>query len=504
MASCWTRIITIRASSGRRRTWWRYAPCEIRAGGFVCPHLWATALLADRSGAFRPLEEAHTHPVFSRGAGDSQTRRSPNNWPARAGWKIHLASMSQVGALRAGEPTTHAAGLPRQAVFVVDAQETRASHLPQVSGPARPAVIVELQSRHQKKSKLRHAGSGWTKPAAFRLEADEIETFTLAEDRDILSRIVGARPDDPMPAAGTAGAIPNSSWQAPKTCELRGVMGIDLLRRMCDTGHCRLRLPAGAIPVAAASAAEGEPAVRAYGEQFVPLRWDAGTPYEFLVRIAPHDDGKHYTLTGHLRRQGQTLPVAVANLLAQPATASQSEPGGVVFIEDRVARADLSGGLHWIDLFATRGPLHVPIADMPEFLRQVASLPAIPHFDLPEGLAFEQTTGTPRPRLIVRRPSRTGGGGGEGAGGGQPASRLDERILSTVLFDYDAGRSTPWPPPPAHTTRRKARWSCATAPPRHGPWPRSKPWASGGKPIRCRAKPTTSFRRGCCPRWCPR
>src|ERR1700743_3050315 len=41
--------------------------CETRAAGFVCPHIWATVLLADRSGAFRSLEEAHTHPLFNRG-----------------------------------------------------------------------------------------------------------------------------------------------------------------------------------------------------------------------------------------------------------------------------------------------------------------------------------------------------------------------------------------------------------------------------------------------------
>src|SRR4051812_37078559 len=153
--------------------------CETRAAGFVCPHLWATVLLADRSGAFRPLEEASAHPIFSRGMGGGTDtpagpRRSPNAWPARAGWKIHLSAIAQASARRAGDLTTFAAGLPRQAVYVVDAQETRASHLPQTPGDLRPAIIVELESRHLKKSKLRQGanggnGGGWTKPAAFRL-----------------------------------------------------------------------------------------------------------------------------------------------------------------------------------------------------------------------------------------------------------------------------------------------------------------------------------------------
>jgi superfamily II DNA or RNA helicase len=204
-------------------------------------------------------------------------------------------------------------------------------------------------------------------------------------------------------------------------------MGIDLLKRMCATGRCRLSLP---TPLN----------LPANPEDFFPLHWDDGPPYEFLVRIAPHDDGRHFTLTGHLRRRttaGQgaeapqqvvMLPVSAAHLLAEPAPASTQGPGGLVFIDHAVARADLAGGLHWMELFAARGPLHVPIADMPEFLRQVANLPAIPRFDLPEGLQFEQTVGIPRPRLIVRRPPR-----------GVAAPRIDDAITGTVLFDYDSG-----------------------------------------------------------------
>ncbi|HEY4328563.1 MAG TPA: hypothetical protein VGN88_02415, partial [Phycisphaerae bacterium] len=101
--------------------------CETRAGGFVCPHIWATVLLADRSGAFRQLEEARTHPIFLRNS-DKLARRSVNAWPARAGWKIHLSSISQASARRAAELAAHAPGLPRQAVYIVDAAQTRATH----------------------------------------------------------------------------------------------------------------------------------------------------------------------------------------------------------------------------------------------------------------------------------------------------------------------------------------------------------------------------------------
>jgi superfamily II DNA or RNA helicase len=383
--------------------------CETRAAGFVCAHIWATVLLADRSGAFRSLEESRTHPLFNRGADTAVPaggRRSPNAWPARPGWKIHLASVAQASNIRANNAATAAPGLPRQVLYVVDVAQTKEM--------GSTAIIVELQSRHQKKSRLRGTsgaawgggaagGGGWTKGTVFRLDPNELDTFTDPADRDLLSRVIGARPEESSANGDTA-----ASSGAIKNCALRGTLGVDLLRRMCETGRCRLRLP--------------------HAMDAFPLRWDDGLAYEFIVRIAPHDDGKHYTLTGHLRREGKTLPVTAAHLLAEPIASPGSTEPGLVFIEDRVARIELSGGLQWMDLFAARGPLHVPKADAHEFLRSVASLPTIPRFDLPEELHFEQLIGTPRPRLLLRKPPRA-----------SYASKLDERIIGSVLFDYDSG-----------------------------------------------------------------
>jgi superfamily II DNA or RNA helicase len=387
--------------------------CETRTAGFVCPHIWATVLLADRSGGFRPLEETRTHPIFTRGndttQGDSrETRRSASAWPARAGWKLHLASIAQSGSRQSDD--TAAPGLPRQAVYLIDAAATRASHL--AAGDKRSGLMVQVEARQQKRVRTRTAngtgnGAAWTKPAPIRLTADEIATFTDPEDHAILARIVGARQDEPDA----------SDTPADRPFALRGSVGIELLKLMCATGRCRLLLanPRHLPPNA---------------EDLIPLRWDDGPPYAFFVRIAPHDDGRHFTLTGHLRRQDVTLPATAAHLLAEPAPAGETGPGGLVFIEDTVARADLSGGLAWMELFATRGPLHVPIGDMPEFLRQVAALPAIPRFDLPAGLELEQTVGVPRPRLIVRRPPR---------GAAAPPGKMEEPIRGNVLFDYLSG-----------------------------------------------------------------
>src|SRR5206468_794063 len=84
---------------------------------------------------------------------------------ARAGWKIHLASIAQASVRRANEIAQFAPGLPRQMVYIVDAAETRAAAARSLPGEGSGALIVELQSRHLKKSRLR--GTGWTKGAPF-------------------------------------------------------------------------------------------------------------------------------------------------------------------------------------------------------------------------------------------------------------------------------------------------------------------------------------------------
>ena len=132
--------------------------CQTRAAGFVCPHLWATVLLADRSGAFRSLEEAKTHPIFLRAgvpgvtAGSDESGRPSRVAGAGAGWKIHLASISQASARTVADAGAFTAGLPRQVIYTVDAAETRAA----AHGTVRAnegAIIIELQSRHQSASR---------------------------------------------------------------------------------------------------------------------------------------------------------------------------------------------------------------------------------------------------------------------------------------------------------------------------------------------------------------
>ena len=216
-------------------------PCQTRAGGFVCPHLWATVLLADRSGAFRPLEEARTHLIFSRNGeatdqessrqreGGASTRKSANAWPARAGWRIHLASIAQSSAGRAAETATFTPGLPRQVVYVVDAAETRCLPAPAIRTTRSQALVIELQSRHQKRGRPRGGAANgsaiWTKPTPIRLDPQEIDSFTDPEDREILLRIVARRMEEPAappPAAGPGPAPLNGSSEPnPAPCAAR-------------------------------------------------------------------------------------------------------------------------------------------------------------------------------------------------------------------------------------------------------------------------------------------
>ncbi len=367
--------------------------CEQRAAGFVCPHIWATVLLADKSGAFRPLEEARSHPLLLRNTEGADKRRSPNAWPAKPGWKIHLASLAQSAARRASEALPSRAGLARHAVYIIDAV---------ASAQDRHAITVELFSRQQKRTRN---GEGWTRPQPLRLDPREIDTFTDSADRDILGRIVGARPQDPISAADENSA-------SLKTCVLRGAVGLKLLREMVETGRTRLRASAFVEPI--------------------PVSWSDETTLDFLIRISPHDDGKHYTLSGHLAEGDRNMPLSVAQLFSEPAP---GEPG-VICIQNKLMPIRFNGGLEWIDLFSTRGALHVPKVDGQDFLRNLATLPAVPKLDLPEELAFEQLVGAPRAKLILKKPVNTPF---------TASGRSEETVLADVLFDYESG------PVEAHT-----------------------------------------------------
>ena len=158
------------------------------------------------------------------------------------------------------------------------------------------------------------------------------------------------------------------------------------------------------------------------------LRWDDGPPYEFFVRIAAHDDGRHFTLTGHLRRQGAWRVPACppAHLLAEPAASSASGgPGGLVFIEDAVARADLAGGTGTgSNSSPPADPLHVPdrrhARVPPPGGRPARHPPFRPAGGPPRS---SSPSARPRPRLIIRRPPRNGAG--------PPPTPAEDTILGT-------------------------------------------------------------------------
>ncbi len=363
-------------------------PCEQRSAGFVCPHIWSTVLLADKSGAFRTLEESRTHPLLTRSGDAENTRRSPNAWPAKPGWKIHLQGIGQAAAKRLSDNTPAAAGLPRQLIFVLDASATSLN---------RSVIALDLFARQHRKTR---GGEGWSKAAPVRIEPRDIDTFTELADREILSRIFGARPDDPA----VLGLEPPSLTL--KQCTLRGAAGLALLKQMCETHRCRIRTFPGSDPE--------------------PLAWDDSHTYQFVVRIAPHDDGKHYTLSGHIALSTDptnVVPLTVSQLIAEPVI---GEPG-ILVMHHRITRIDLSGGLEWIELFNNRGAIHVLKSDAHEFLRQLSTLPAVPTLDVPEELAFTRSQGTPRPRLMIKKPGRSA------------SARPEELLFADVFFDYDTG-----------------------------------------------------------------
>jgi len=358
--------------------------CEQRASGFICAHVWATVLLADRSGFFRPVEESQAHPLLNRNGDDAVKKKSANSWPTKPGWKIHLASIAQASPAQPTITAHFSTARPHQILYVIDAAETK---------KADGHLVVELMTRHQKKSGM------FSKGSPLRLDPMQVEALPDATDREILARVIGAQLDRPAPAATQANpqnAAPTPEPVGIRRFTLHGKAGSELLHTICKTGRARFRT--------------ADP-----GRDLRPLQFDEGEAWSIIVQAELHEQGKHYVLSAHLKRGEQERAVSDALLFAEP---------DLVFFERQVARIKLHPGLEWLKLLETRGAVHVPCNDASDFLRQLAELPALPELLLPEELTFERKQVQPRPRLTIRKPTYAN------------AARLDDFLYADIHFDY--------------------------------------------------------------------
>jgi hypothetical protein len=306
----------------------------------------------------------------------SPRRQAVKQSRPKTDWKKQLTSLQgEMQRQGTAQPNPWASG--RQILYVVDVPSSLLGN----------GLLLEVFYRTRKQN------GEWSKPKSERIAPNQIPKLPGADDRLILAQLLGAREHSNYWSGYGYGY--NYYDSAPVRYQLSGPLYEALLPRLCQTGRCHLRVRPD----------EPEPAV---------LHWDEGEPWEFWLRASSDEAGKHYQLTGSLRRGTEQMDLTTPVLMLS---------GGLVFWGDRVGRLQDFGAFDWISLLRKSGPISVPAKQREELLKELLQLPRLPKLDLPEELCFEEVPLTPKPRLKVKAAERRNWGA--------------ERLRGELSFGYD-------------------------------------------------------------------
>jgi superfamily II DNA or RNA helicase len=368
--------------------------------GDPCKHVWATLLAAEQKGYTQQWETdrrldlvpeddlagddliSEPGPARGNGAatrtltGPARRRNGSSRRANAAEWKKSLANLRD--AMHARGPHLRADWPPgREVLYVIDAPRTLEGH----------GLTVEVDYRERRKD------GNWGKPKKQAITAEEIASLPDPRDREILSLLHGAKS-----ARDSYSSYYNSSYDyygAAASFRLAAAMQAGLMRRMCETGRCLIRLDPES--------------------ELIPLTWDDTGTWELWVVARAAEDGKNFVLSGELRRGEQRMEISEPTMLVS---------GGMVFHRETIAPMDDGGAFPWVVMLRTKQELLIPATDRDELLQQLLSLPELPRLDLPEELKVEEVHVAPQPRLRVRKPSKKN-------------YYMADRLNGELSFDYD-------------------------------------------------------------------
>ena len=343
-----------------------------------CKHVWAALLAAEQSGFLAGLAgiaAPHLRGVAApKGRKPlSAARRNARNL-LEASWKQQLLGLRN--QLQAADARASGAGAERVLHYFIDADDTL------VNGEL--ALQVGVSERK--------VDGDWGKLKFKKLTRQDIAPLSDAADRRVLATLLGAQDRQEYGYSSfSAYASADSGFAlTPGLWEI-------VLPSMCATGRCALRRSV-------------------VGNESTPLMWDDGDAWELCLRVNLAERGKHYRLTGLLRRGDAEMALTEPTLIVA---------GGLVFYDDdkRVARLDDLGAFPWISLLRAREAIVFARTDADEFIDHLIRLPRQARLDLPEELRFESVSARPTPNLVIK------------AGKRNPWGR--EVLGGELSFDYD-------------------------------------------------------------------
>jgi superfamily II DNA or RNA helicase len=350
----------------------------------VCKHIWAALLEAEQRellvGDGPPGEDAELEPEYRPSRADLHDLGPTSYVPATArgpavkppAWQRFLRELQQdVAAADAALP------LPRfsngEMVYAIDVRETLAGR----------GTVVTVFFRQRRKN------GAWTKPKPVGITPAEAEHMADADDREILSLLIGAS-SVWYPGAPYEGGYPRLSRYV-----LNGPLEDRVLPLLARTGRAHL------------SSIGTETAL-------LPIGWDPGPPWRFELEIVDDEQQNALLVDGSFLRDGERMSLKEPVLLLSR---------GFLFTRTSMARLGLEGGFVWLARLRSFGPLAIPRAEAGALLETLARSGVDPR-SLPPELRYELFEGTPHPRIRVGRPER------------QNPHALRQDLRASIQFDY--------------------------------------------------------------------
>jgi superfamily II DNA or RNA helicase len=340
--------------------------CSKFATQGACEHLWAVIVEAEKRGALQgeglnvPLElvkwqaERGKH-LNQAVAKQLAAKAQSNKWRKQLG---ELNAQSLTSLHKDAWPAT------RELLYVIDLAAT-------LQGKG---VYLELFYRDRKKN------GEWGRVRTSGFGRAVLTHLPDPDDRYVLSMLLGASQHY---GYNEYAYSYDNSYQQPQYRLLETQPAI-LLPVICRTGRCYLR--------------QHRPAHANQNdiEQWLPITWDEGAPWQFNVAVELVSSG--YEVHGYLTRDAERIDLSEPLLLTDAA---------ILFTRERAMRYEHGNAFPWVRLLRKHKTLHVPAAMRAEFMSELLTKSSLPPLKLPEELHYQTIHLTPRPHLIIKPPDRS-------------------------------------------------------------------------------------------------
>jgi len=331
---------------------WTTCTCPLAARGEnVCKHVWAAAFVGVQQGLLREIP-ASASMVTSWDDRGTRTRvpvpsplelpqsRARDDRPAPSGHRGHPWQTLLAPVLHTPHPEPNRSH--ERILYTVDRMQTLRF---------RQGLVVETQRQKRK------VNGEWGQPRPIRVSSAKIDELPDRDDREILTRLRGAR-DDRYTSYGY--------YRDPEAASLHTlppILARSLVSRMCASGRCVLR--------------------DASNESLTPLRWEDEDGWELAVDFEPRGDGRteggDLTIKGSLRRGDERIALEAPHLLLA---------GGLAFLDGRVLPFDDLGAFGWVRVLRDHGEVHVPEGDADAVVTAILEGPNRPRLSLPPHLRY--------------------------------------------------------------------------------------------------------------------